>query len=168
LHGYLYPGDFIAMTISIRPATLDDYEAFNDLTRQIDQQHIAAYPELFQAVEPPRSLELVQSYIEAEEKYLWLATQADQVAGLILFELQQSGDFPLLVPRRFVLIDMLVVDSAFRRQGIGRALMTAVHDWGTAQGIDHFELSVYKLNPEAQAFYERMGYAVKTMRRWRK
>lgn len=156
------------MSITIRPASMDDYDAINALMRQVDQDHIAAYPELFRPVEPPRSREFIAEWLGGAYTRLWLAEQDGAVAGLIQFDVQAARDFPLLVPRRYVVIDTLVVDAAFRRQGVGQALMAAVHDWGIAQGLDEFELGVYSYNAEAQAFYERLGYEVKFLRMWRK
>ncbi len=156
------------MIVEIRPASMDDYHAICGLMRQIDDQHRAAYPELFKSVEPPRSRAYVQEWVNSDSRHIWLAVQGEEPAGLIQFAIQAAGSFPLLVPRIFINIDTLVVDEALQRQGIGHALMEAVHDWGHQRGIDQFELGVFAFNEAAQALYASMGYEIKYLRLWRK
>jgi GNAT superfamily N-acetyltransferase len=57
----------------------------------------------------------------------------------------------------------LVVDGAFRRAGVGRALMSAAEEWAVARGFDEVILRSNVVRPESHPFYESIGYArVKT------
>jgi RimJ/RimL family protein N-acetyltransferase len=52
----------------------------------------------------------------------------------------------------------LMVDSAHRRRGIGRALLTAAVDWARGVGIRKLELHVFPWNEAAIALYEDFGF----------
>lgn len=55
-----------------------------------------------------------------------------------------------------VMFDEIGVREAWRRRGVGRALLAALHDQMRESGIA--EVWVLADNPEAQAFYESCGY----------
>jgi len=63
----------------------------------------------------------------------------------------------------------LVVDEAFRSQGIGRLLMEHAENWGRAKGFQEAGLRSNVIREGAHAFYEKLGYRVnKTQKSFRK
>jgi ribosomal protein S18 acetylase RimI-like enzyme len=67
------------------------------------------------------------------------------------------------------LVTGLVVGSAARGRGIGRALMRLAEDWARARGLTSMRLRSRVQRREAHAFYARLGYsAVKTQLQFRK
>jgi ribosomal protein S18 acetylase RimI-like enzyme len=50
------------------------------------------------------------------------------------------------------------VDPAFRRAGVGKALIDAIVNWAWSRGVLELKLMVTSANPGAIAFYERMGF----------
>ena len=53
---------------------------------------------------------------------------------------------------------MVRVHPATRRQGIGRALMSALEERAAQFGLRSMVLDTALNQPEAMAFYERLGY----------
>lgn len=51
-----------------------------------------------------------------------------------------------------------VVDSSWRKKGIGRALMDHVENWAMRQGAPFLTLSSGLHRADSHAFYERLGY----------
>jgi ribosomal protein S18 acetylase RimI-like enzyme len=49
-------------------------------------------------------------------------------------------------------------DPEHRREGYGRAIMTAAEDWLRARGIEKLQLMVRGDNTEVHAFYQSLGY----------
>jgi ribosomal protein S18 acetylase RimI-like enzyme len=52
----------------------------------------------------------------------------------------------------------VAVTPTARRQGIGRALVSAAEQWLKQRGVPKVHLMVRESNPEVAAFYNRVGY----------
>ena len=59
----------------------------------------------------------------------------------------------------------LMVAAAYRRRGIGTALMAAAEEWARAAGVTKLELHVFPHNHPAIALYEKLGYEREGLRR---
>ena len=57
------------------------------------------------------------------------------------------------------------VKQAWRRRGVGRALMTEAIAWAPTAGIKRIELYVYARNAAAIGLYEQCGFAIEGKRR---
>lgn len=62
-------------------------------------------------------------------------------------------------------IESIVVDSAFRRRGIGVALLEAVLGWAREHGVRRIELEVRESNTAAIALYKANGFEQEGVRR---
>ncbi len=54
----------------------------------------------------------------------------------------------------------LIVDDAFRSQGVGKSLLARAEDWAREKGIRTIGLRSNVIRERAHAFYEREGYTV--------
>ena len=71
----------------------------------------------------------------------------------------------LLVDSPCVSIDMLFVHPDFRRQGIGRSLLSSASRYADRQGCEHLASAVPAGDREANRFFARLGFAPETVRR---
>lgn len=62
-------------------------------------------------------------------------------------------------------VEGLVVERAFRRQGIGSALIAACMEWARSQGATTIRLEVRASNAAALALYRRQGFSPAGARR---
>jgi ribosomal protein S18 acetylase RimI-like enzyme len=155
----VHPGRLELFEMIIREAVAGDYENLNTLINEVDRLHRDNLPQKFQVSEGPvRDRNFILDLIADESVGLFVAEREAQLVGLVHIMIKDTPDIPILVPRRYAVIDNLVVKGGLRRSGIGRALMTKAHDWAITKGTKLVELNVYDFNEAALAFYERLGY----------
>ena len=146
--------------LTIRPATLDDYDEICRLIAQLDKFHRDVYPQYFREAIPTRERDYLESFVVDEERDMFVAEQDGKLSGAVTVEVRNVPDIPIIRPRSYVMIDTLVVDEDSRSRGIGQALMKTAHEWGKARGIREFELGVFAFNEGAIRFYEKLGYEI--------
>lgn len=144
----------------IRVARHEDFPALCGLYDQVDSFHRESLPHIFRDTpDPPRSREFIQGLMDGEESEILVA----EGPGGALLGCVEVVDFapparPMTQPRRYAVVEELVVDAAQRGQGLGRLLMDAAHEWARGRGLKSVQLHVWEFNSGARGFYEELGY----------
>ncbi|MCB0061215.1 MAG: GNAT family N-acetyltransferase, partial [Caldilineaceae bacterium] len=150
---------FWNMDINVRKATAADYSALCALFAEIDRLHCDHLPNIFQK---PRGVAREYAYYSAliadETVALLVAEVSDTLVGFVHAVFREAPALPIFVPRRYVVVDGIVVKSGFQHQGIGSILMEHVQAWASVNGATAIELNVYEFNDAAITFYERLGF----------
>jgi diamine N-acetyltransferase len=147
------------MEIIIRNATAEDYDALCEQFEATDALHRANLPQIFQKPQDAAWQYSWYSELISNENAILLVAQAGmQLVGFIHMVMRDSLTVPVFVPRRYAVIEDLGVKSEFRRQGIGRKLISAASEWAIPKGATAVELNAYEFNQEAIAFYRKLGY----------
>ena len=149
------------MGITIRQAGEQDYEIYCGLMNEINELHRLALPGIFQ--KPPGRIidqDYFMSLLNNDQGAIFFAFHGyeGQAAGFINVLIRETPAYPMLMPRRYGVVDTLVVRPAFQRTGVGRALMNQAEAWAASQEVSEVELNVYEFNLGAQAFYRQLGY----------
>ena len=148
------------MAIIIRRVVEQDYEVYCGLFYEINELHRLALPDIFQhPVGRIIEKEYFLNLLEDENVAIFFAENEGQTAGFVYVLIRETPSNPLLVPRRYGVLDTLVVHPAYQRMGVGRTLMHQAEEWAASLGVREIELNVYEFNRGAQAFYHRLGYA---------
>ncbi|MEW6357285.1 MAG: GNAT family N-acetyltransferase [Planctomycetota bacterium] len=156
------------MTFNIRKATEKDYAAVCALFAEGDGMHREALPHVFRDPgAPARTKEFFTETIKNSDAVLFVAEQDGKLIGMIHAVLRSAPAIPLFVPRRYAVIDNVVVEESHRRSGIGAALMEHVHRWAFEKGVTQVELNVWEFNEGAIAFYEKLGYTTASRKMWK-
>jgi diamine N-acetyltransferase len=147
------------MEISVRKATLDDYNSLCELFDEIDTLHRDHLPRIFQK---PGSAAREQDYyaglIADENVGLFVAEAGGKLVGFVHAIVRDTPAIPIFVHRRYAIVDSIVVKSEFQNHGTGRILMDKMQEWAIAKGATSIELNVYEFNETAISFYKRLGY----------
>lgn len=152
------------MPTIIRPLEVDDLDAADALIDEIHAVHCAARPDFFQPVAGPmRSRSYWQTLLDDPCVGLFLALEGGVPVGLIHLVLRDTQQ-PMLTPRRYVIVDTVVVGSAFQRRGIGRMLMRQTEEWAIEHNADNIELNVFDFNHPAIQLYEELGFELLSRR----
>ena len=147
------------MEINVRKANSYDYNAICELFDEIDALHRDNLPHLFQKPSgPAREQEYYSGLIADENVGLFVAEAGEKLVGFVHTIIRDTPPFPIFVPRRYAMVDSIVVKSGFQNRGMGRILMDKMQAWAIAKGATSIELSVYEFNETAICFYERLGY----------
>lgn len=135
--------------ITIRRATLEDGPAISRLLGQLAEavEDWPFSPAWVEANLPPM--------LEDDDYLLLVAEGEGQVVGLLTLHLRRT----LFHPTSVALVDELVVDRAWRNQGVGRRLMAEAIRAARARGACEVEVSTERSNQAAQAFYRRLGFS---------
>lgn len=153
------------MDLIIRDATMQDYPAMCELFEEGDHLHREALPDIFRKPRgAPREETVIRAFVTDPEIGVLVAEEGDQVIGCLIVMVRKAPEYPILVPLRYAMIDVIVVRRDHQRNGVGRALMHRAETWALARGIDRVELNVFEFNQEARAFYERLGYTTLSRR----
>ncbi|MBX9946567.1 MAG: GNAT family N-acetyltransferase [Reyranella sp.] len=149
------------MTVTVRPARLDEHAALCGLFDELDAFHRATRPDLFRPFDgPARSREQVEKWLAGPDSTVLVAADGADLVGLALLLPRPAPTFAGAVPRKVVVLDNLVVRADRRDGGIGRQLVDAAMDWARDQGASHVELGVHAVNRHALRFYQRHGFSV--------
>ena len=147
------------MEIGVRKATADDYNTLCELFDEIDALHRDNLPHIFQKpYEAAREKDYYLGLIADENVALLVAEAGEELVGFVHAIIRDPPAIPVFVPRRYAIVDGIVVKSGFGNHGIGRVLMEKMQEWAIAKGATSIELNVYEFNQEAITFYESLGY----------
>jgi diamine N-acetyltransferase len=147
------------MEAKIRRATAEDYQALCQLFDKVDALHRRYLPQIFEKPSGAvREREYYDELISDEKVGLFVAQRDSQLVGFIHACIRDARAIPILIPRRYAIIENLGVKSEFRHQGIGRTLVDTAHEWAIAKGATAIELNVHEFNKDAIAFYTKLGY----------
>jgi len=85
---------------------------------------------------------------------VWVAEQAHQVVGMcslqILISTAEGGEVGL--------VEDVIIDAAFRGQGLGRLMLDSLEGWAQDRGLSRLQLLVDTQNNNALVFYKRQGW----------
>jgi ribosomal protein S18 acetylase RimI-like enzyme len=151
--------------VRIGPAGPDDLDALLELMAVLAEGH-ATLDLYFDPA--PRWRDMIETMLierlGSREQYVAVARCGDRLVGMVTAMLRYSPAFRES-PRG--VIENLVVEPAWRRGGLGTALVEAALQWSAAQGALGVELSVAVGNTGALSFYEGMGFRPVLVRLYR-
>lgn len=160
------------MCIQVRRAQSADYHAACRLYAEADALHARQRPDRFRSTDrPARSRSLFDAHLDDPDQALFVAEIDGALAGLVrvqAFERSDIPDVPALTPRRYAVVQELVVAQAHQRRGIGTRLMTEAHRWARGRSLAEIQLTVYDFNQPALRLYNKLGYAPDSHRLSRK
>ena len=143
----------------VRAARPDDYHGMSALFEEIDALHRQHHPEIFRKPEgPPREPEYWQGWFADENVGFFVSERNGEILGFVSGVVKESPPIPIMVPRRYAVVDSISVKREFQGNGIGRALMEFFQEWASSKGATSLDLNVFEFNQDAVRFYERLGF----------
>lgn len=145
----------------IRNAEKKDLPKILALLIQVDMVHHNGRPDLFRGPATKYSAEELEKIIIDPQRPVFVCENEDgEVLGHAFCVIETPREQRVLRSVKTLYIDDICVDEAARRQGVGTALFSHVTAFAKSVDCYHITLSVWACNPEACAFYEKMGMQV--------
>lgn len=135
-------------TFWIRPASREDVRA---MTRLL--QELFAVETEFEFDEEKQRCGL-QMLLDSPNAGLWVADRRGRVVGMVTMQLMVSTAEGALSGW----MEDLVVSSAYRRRGLGKALMNSAVNWAHEQGASRVQLLADSRNVPALIFYRKLEW----------
>ncbi|MGB3341435.1 MAG: GNAT family N-acetyltransferase [bacterium] len=156
------------MDINIREAKMQDYETLCSIFEEGDEYHRQALPHIFKKPDGSvRTKDFISSIISSKDEILFVAELNDTIIGVVLIGIRTAPYIDIMVPRRYAVIDNIVVLKVHRGKGVGKMLMKKAHEWISSKDIKHIELHVWEFNQSAIKFYEKLGYTTACHKMWK-
>jgi GNAT superfamily N-acetyltransferase len=145
----------VTSSLSIRPATAADVDEILTLVREL-----AEYEKAPGEVTATPADFLRDGFGANPRFYVLLARAGDQVAGVAFYFFAYST----WRAQPTLYLEDLFVRPAYRRRGLGLALMRRLADEAVKTGCGRFQWQVLDWNEPAVRFYESLG--AKILREW--
>jgi ribosomal protein S18 acetylase RimI-like enzyme len=148
----------------IRRAKNADIDRLNVLLYQVQQLHADGRPDIFKNGAKKYTTEELEGIIADDITPIFVYEEDGMVMGYAFCVYQITLESEQLHARKVLYIDDLCVDESYRRKHIGEKLYHHVLDVAKENGCDSVTLNVWRVNPSAEKFYQRMGMEpLKTM-----
>jgi ribosomal-protein-alanine N-acetyltransferase len=155
------------MKPAVRLAAEADAALLSSLNADVQALHAQVLPWLFKPPGPETFTPADASALLAKPSNLiFVAEVGSDAAGYAYAEVVPRAETPLRYAFEEVHLHHLSVRPAWRRQGIGEALVDAVRQAAGQRGIALLTLSVWSFNETARAFFRQQGFAPYMERMW--
>jgi ribosomal protein S18 acetylase RimI-like enzyme len=142
--------------MTIRKAARNDIPAICTLYHAFFAHNAELQPSSYRSAE--ESGKYPEHVIASELSVLFLAVEASEAIGFIHVEEETTPPYGSLVAHKYAAVVELFVSPAFRREGIGTALLQAARQWAGERTLDYLELSVLPEAADAQRLYQKEGF----------
>jgi ribosomal protein S18 acetylase RimI-like enzyme len=155
------------MGIVIRKAVEQDAGILAALNADVQALHAAAMPWLFKPPGPDGfSPTAVKDLLNEPDNLLFIAEADGDAAGYVYAQLMEMVETPFIYAHSRLYLHHISVRPAWRRHGVGGALIAAVREAAAETGVKLIALDVWTFNDEARAFFRRHGFASYNERLW--
>lgn len=153
----------------IRPASPDDLQSLCVLYFEFHEFHVRGVPDRLASLGDPDTFDrsdlcaALIKIVHSDDSALFVAESDGRVVGLAEVYLRHDEPNPATVARCYGYLQSLMVDPAYRRQGIAAQLVAATEGWAQAHGAAEMRLQTWEFDGGPLPFYDRLGY--RTLRR---
>ena len=147
------------MATTFRDATIEDAAIINRLVDVVQAIHAEALPGHFKPAQetgfPPKA---IARHLKQPGAFVALCLVDGEPAGYIGVRVINRRQDGLRYAQKVFMLDQIAVAPAFRRQGVGRALIEQFRARAKAAKADKIVLEVWDFNAEALAFFAACGF----------
>ncbi len=143
--------------VKILLAEKADASKIAGLSYEVGRLHDMAMPDYFKPTTGEEHLRIINEMFADEEIRIFKAVSEDEICGFLCLLVPSKPRNGFVNTRTGVILNMGVAE-AYRRRGIGAALIAKAETYLKEQGICAMELDVFMFNTNAQKLYEKIGF----------
>lgn len=144
----------------VRLAVADDVTDLVALNRIVQDVHVRAEPKYFSGEISNNKLDrFFKNILVSNNNEILIAEIAGISVGYLWFETQARPENLFKLALNRIYIHHIGVDERSHGRGIGAALVRAVEAEAEMRGIAHIAVDTWAFNANAQAFFQRLGFA---------
>lgn len=141
-------------SFTLRPLTMDDYDAFSALMQQLHSLHVENRPDMYVPREQLYTPQDFEEMVSSEEHIAIGAEKEGKLVGICVLTLKKRN---FMIKEISAYMDELVVEESLRHQGIATALFHEAERISREKGAKRLDLMVWDFNKGAKALYEQLG-----------
>jgi ribosomal protein S18 acetylase RimI-like enzyme len=147
--------------MEIRRATRSDIPAVSELNKKLFRDD-AGRRDPFMDLDAADavSIDYFEKFHEDDSTVMFLAESGGEIAGYLAARHAKAS---LLIPVDTAELESIYVHEKFRGVGIGTSLVDSFLEWARVSGAGRAKVTAYFTNESARRFYERHGFASKSV-----
>jgi len=151
------------MELNIRKANMEDFDKINNLFWQSDCYHYNKEPYIYEKTNVgSRTREYIETIINDEKSIIVVLEKEKEIVGFLYAYEETKGHLPFHRKRKYVVLDNIVIDENYRKNGYGEILLNYIIEYAKNGKYNDIVLYVYKFNENAIKLYEKKGFKILT------
>lgn len=150
------------MNIVIRKANINDLDKIINLKDQVHKLHVKWRPDIFVMESDMINKEILEELISADSIFV-AENEINVVVGYMIAIIKPERKSIGTVSRKYLSIEVIVVDESYRRKGIGTEFLKFSEKLAKEANCTDLYLTVNEENKEGINNYEKFGFKVKNI-----
>lgn len=146
------------MSDSIRIEETDDSVLIAALNEEVQSLHFDLHPEVFKRYDQQEVKAAMRDLMAEKNCKALLAMDEETPIGYALLFIRNKPENAFQHADRWIHLDQLCVLSKYRHQGVGRTLLTHVHQLANDLDIERIALDHWSANYGARQFFTKTGF----------
>ncbi len=139
--------------VSVREATVSDYDDFIRVFSEVEKLHRKNLPRKYKEPDILFPKQDYEDIVDNPSAKVYLAYIWQTIVWLVIAYVKDHKDIPLLQKRSYINIDTICVVETYRKQWIWKILLSEVENWAKNNNILDIQLNVREFNKDAKNFY---------------
>ena len=135
-----------------------DIKSILPLAKLLQQAHIVNEKSIFKKFSKRKVFSFFEKNLADGCATLLVAREGKKTAGYVLIVEHSARESTFTHPRRFIVLQHIVVAPEFQKQGFGRELTLRAKQIAQGKGFAHLELGVWAFNTAAQRLFSSCGF----------
>src|SRR5262245_42480762 len=146
--------------ITVRAASIEDADAIERLTVEVQQLHREALPDIFKLPSDKLfSREKLAKLLQDANSTVAVAENNGEIVGHVYAVTTHRPENDFKKAEKYMYIQQIGVRKDARRQGVGRALIAFIERRALASAVTALQLDYWEFNTRAQNFFESCGFS---------